>query len=97
MNVLQYNVFSTLDLQSAYHQVEFPDAAKIFTTFEANGQLFEFSRLPFGFKNAVPCLQHIINSRLLSKTIAKVHKHIWTILLLEEKLKKSTTKTFIIF
>ena len=38
--VSQYRVFSTLDLKNAYHQVELPKEAKIYTAFEADGKLF---------------------------------------------------------
>ena len=44
--VSQYKIYSTLDLKSAYHQVELPKDARIYTAFEADGQLFQFTRLP---------------------------------------------------
>ena len=59
--VSQYRVFSTLDLKNAYHQVELSQEARIYTAFAADGQLFQFTRLPFGLKNAVPCFQSIID------------------------------------
>ena len=49
-NVTQYKWYSSLDLRSAYHQV--PEERK-YTAFEANGQLYQFKRIPFGLKNAV--------------------------------------------
>jgi len=32
-----------------------------YTAFEANGQLYQFKRIPFGSTNAVPCFQRVIN------------------------------------
>ena len=67
-NVLQYNVFSTLDLQSVYHigssiyevlQVEFPETAKIFIVFETNFLIYE----TFGLKKCCAfCFQRIIDN-----------------------------------
>lgn len=38
--IAQFEVFSTLDLQSAYHQIPIMDNEKKFTAFEACGQLY---------------------------------------------------------
>ena len=43
------------------HQITLPVADRKYMAFEANGQLFQFTKMPFGLKNAVPCFQHIIN------------------------------------
>ena len=59
--VAQYKRFSSLDLRSAYHQVPIMPKEQYHTAFEANGQLYQFRRMPFGLKNAVPCLQRVIN------------------------------------
>ena len=37
-----------------------------YTAFEAGGHLFEFKRVPFGLKNAVPCFQRVINQIILT-------------------------------
>ena len=42
-----------------------PDERK-FTAFEANGQLYQFKRVPCGLKNAVPCFQRVVN-QIISK------------------------------
>ena len=42
-----------------------PDEQK-YTAFEAGGQLYQFKRVPFGLKNAVPCFQRVIN-QIISK------------------------------
>ena len=63
--VSQYKYFSTLDLKNAYHQVMLLPEKRKFTAFEANGQLYQFKRLPFGLKNAVPCFQRVVNQIIL--------------------------------
>ena len=55
--IAQYRVFSTLDLQSAYHQIPLKDEDKPYTAFEAKGRLYQFTRLPFGVTNGVACFQ----------------------------------------
>ena len=55
--IAQYRVFSTIDLRSAYHQVPLKEADKPYTAFEARGNLYEFTRLPFGVTNGVACFQ----------------------------------------
>ena len=49
----KYKVFSTFDLRSAYHQMKLKPSDCKYTAFEANGKLFEFTRIPFGVKNGV--------------------------------------------
>ena len=60
--VAQYSHFSTLDLKSAYHQVEIPTEDRPYTAFEANGKLYQSKRLSFGLTNAVPWFQRIIDN-----------------------------------
>ena len=59
--VAPYNVYSTLDMKSAYHQVELPADQQIFTAFEADGGLYQWRRIPLGLNNAVPCFQRIVD------------------------------------
>lgn len=49
----KYKVFSTFDLRSAYHQIKLSVPERKYTAFEANGKLYEFTRIPFGVKNGV--------------------------------------------
>ena len=53
--IAQYKVFSTLDLQSAYHQIPLKEDDKPYTAFEAKGGLYQVSRLSFGVTNGVAC------------------------------------------
>ena len=70
--VSQYNYFSTVDLKNAYHQVPLNDKDKLYTAFEAFGQLYQFRRMPFGITNGVSCFQKVmdefINTNSLSDT-----------------------------
>ena len=55
--IAQNNIFSTVDLRSAYHQVLLKPEERPFTAFEANGRLYQFRRLPFGVTNGVSIFQ----------------------------------------
>ena len=60
--IAQFTVFSTIDLQSAYHQVKIKDSDRQYTAFEANRALYQFLRLPFGVTNVVACFQRIMDN-----------------------------------
>ena len=55
--IAQYNVYSPIDLRSAYHQHELNPVDRPFTAFEADGGLYQFCRLPFGVTNGVSSFQ----------------------------------------
>ena len=90
--VSQYRVFSTLDLKNAYHQVKLSKEARIYTAFETDGQLFQFTRLPFELKNAVPCFQRIIDRIIKGNDCEGTYAYLDNITV-GGKLKKNTTKT----
>ena len=60
----------------AYHQVELPKEARIYTSFEADGQLFQFTHLPFGLKNAVPFFQRIIDRIIIENDCGGTYAYI---------------------
>ena len=60
--VSQYSLFSTFDLKSAYHQVPIKEEEKKFTAFEAAGNLYQFTRIPFGVTNGVAVFQRVIDT-----------------------------------
>lgn len=60
--VSKYSVFSTIDLQSAYHQVLISEDERHYTAFEASGRLYHFLRIPFGVTNGVASFQRTIDS-----------------------------------
>ena len=59
--ISKYEIFSTIDLRSAYHQVPIAESERKFTAFEACGNLFQFKRIPFGVTNGVASFQRIID------------------------------------
>ena len=61
-DVARYKVFSTLDLRSAYHQIPIRDEEKKYTAFEADGKLFQFTRIPFGVTNGVAAFQRVMDT-----------------------------------
>nr|XP_026485607.1 uncharacterized protein LOC113393110 [Vanessa tameamea] len=59
--VSKYFFFSTIDLQNAYHQIPILAKEKQYTAFEADGNLYQFRRIPFGVTNGVSSFQRIID------------------------------------
>lgn len=59
--ISKFRVFSKLDLQHAYYQLSLDMKDRPYTAFQANNQLYQFTRLPFGLTNAVACFQRTMN------------------------------------
>ncbi|XP_069063748.1 retrotransposon-like protein 1 [Pleurodeles waltl] len=57
-------VFSTLDLTSAYHQVQLTEDSKLLTSFITPFGVFKFNRMPFGLCSAAAVFQRLMQ-RLL--------------------------------
>ena len=56
-SIAKYKVFSNIDLRSAYYQVPLAEEDRPFTAFEADGKLWQYTRVPFRPTNRVPCFQ----------------------------------------
>ena len=72
----KYTVFSTFDLRSAYHQIKIVESDCKFTAFEANGRLYEFTRIPFGVKNGVAAFQRVISEFIERENLKDVFPYL---------------------
>ena len=60
-DVSRCKIYSSFDLKSAYHQIPILPNEKKFTAFEADGNLFQFNRIPFGVTNGVSAFQRAMS------------------------------------
>ena len=72
----QFNIFSTFDLKSAYHQVAISDDDKPYTAFEANGKLYQFRRIPFGVTNGVAAFQRIVDQFVEEEKLTNTYAYL---------------------
>ena len=56
-----HEVYSTIDLRAAYHQITLREDEKAFTAFEANNRLYQYRRVPFGVTNGGSVFQRIMD------------------------------------
>ncbi|KAL0149455.1 hypothetical protein M9458_055243 [Cirrhinus mrigala] len=63
-NLCGATVFSTLDLQSAYHQVALHEDSRNLTAFITHDGLFRFKRVPYGLASAPSCFQRMMSEIL---------------------------------
>ena len=59
--VSNWKWYSYIDLKFAYHQLRLRKAEQPLRAFEANGKLYQFTRLAFGVTNGVPAFQRTID------------------------------------
>lgn len=57
----QCTIFSTLDMQAGYHQIEIHPDDRHKTAFSSGKDLFEYNRLPFGMSNSASLFQRTMN------------------------------------
>ena len=74
--VAKHKVYSTLDLRAAYHQVILCESDKPYTAFEADGQLWQFTRVPFGLTNAVAIFQRLMDNFVKDNDLDGVYIYI---------------------
>ena len=74
--ISSYKYYSCLDLRSAYHCVPLHRRDKIYTAFEANGGLYQFTRLAYGLTNGVACFQRIIDNFIVQNKLKKTHAYL---------------------
>lgn len=67
--ISKYSHFSSIDLRSAYHQIPIRKEDRQYTAFEANGRLFEFTRIPFGVTNGVACFQQVLDEIIRNEAL----------------------------
>lgn len=72
----KYKIFSKLDLKSAYYQVPLRETEKQYTAFEADGQLLQFTRVPFGLSNSVAVFQRIMDSIIADNKLQATYAYI---------------------
>ena len=57
-----YKYFTTLDLKSAYHQLPLLPEERLYTAFEIDRELFQFTRVPFGITNGGAAFQRVMDN-----------------------------------
>lgn len=65
------NYFTTLDLAKGFHQIEVDPRDRMKTAFSTTNGHYEFTRMPFGLKNAPATFQRLIN-HVLKDLINKI-------------------------
>lgn len=63
-NLGKAGVFSTVDLESGFHQISIKEEDREKTGFSINHAKFQFKRMPFGLKNAPSIFQRCVNDIL---------------------------------
>ena len=64
MKVRNSKFFSCLDLKSGYHQIALDESSQEKTAFCVNDKLYEYTRVPFGVKNAPAHFSRVMTSIL---------------------------------
>ena len=67
-DISKYIYFSTIDLKSTYNQVPIKPGDRKYAAFEIDGNLYQFTRRPFGVTNGVSVFQRSINNNQRRKT-----------------------------
>ena len=70
------NTFFTFDMRSAYHQVAISEKDKKFTSFEANGKLYQYCRIPFGVTNGVAAFQRAMDKLVKDQNLKETFPYL---------------------
>ncbi|XP_059059911.1 uncharacterized protein LOC131853113 [Achroia grisella] len=68
--------FSQIDLKSAYHQVPIQQRERPYTAFEACGNLFQFTRIPFGVTNEVSAFQRTMQFFISNENLTDTYVYL---------------------
>ena len=60
LDISKHKIYSTFDLKSAYHQIPLAVEERPYTAFEADGELLQFTSIPYGVTNGPPAFQKTI-------------------------------------
>ena len=74
--IAKYEVFTCLDLKSAYHQVPIKPQERRYTAFEADGNLYQFTRIPFGVTNGVAAFQRVIDNIIRAENLNGIFAYV---------------------
>lgn len=80
--------YSKFDLKSAYHQIPISPEDRIYTAFEADGELYQFTVLPFGVTNAVAVFQREMEDFVRRRNLKKVYIYLDDIVVGGETLEE---------
>ena len=69
-------IFSTIDLKEAYHQIPLREEEQLYTVFEADGRLYQFTVLPNGVNNGVPCFQREMDKFVERNELQKTYPYL---------------------
>jgi hypothetical protein len=59
------NYLTSLDLSSAFHQIELAEESRKFTAFIFDSTVYQYTRVPYGFKNSLPAFIRAIKLALV--------------------------------
>ena len=96
--IAKCSVFSTLDLKSAYYQVPLSVEDRPYTAFEAEGKLYQYTRLPFDVTNGVSFFQRIIDNIIAKYNLRDTYAYLDNITVCGKTMKdhEHNLKTLVI-
>ena len=68
--------YSSLDLQSAYHQMTLQPDDRQYTAFKALGQLYQYKKLRFGVTNGASAFQRVMDQFIERHNLQRVYAYL---------------------